>query len=295
VWHNTLQVVRDPLFGIALSLFLASGFAERLLRGVLLLGGLAAFIWLLVHNQTFADFTIAVVGAVGRIVVVLLIVLAIVAVALIACIGVMYVRSERSPELPRRRPQRLGRRAPAPQDALSALGAGRARAAALPDHPVDADEAAELLAAETEHVQQLTTATTRLLEPVGAGLDEDNPLRLAAGLARGYFTGLTPHRHALATLHAAGNDELDHLAQLLPALIADLDVQPLTDAAHAAVFLPNRPDWAELTRELDLRVPYLVLRVFCLKHDWRELATVLYKCYYAGVVLAECDDELDNF
>jgi hypothetical protein len=77
-------------------------------------------------------------------------------------------------------------------------------------------------------------------------------------------------------------------------LIPDLDVQPLTDAALAPVFLPNRQDWAELTGELDLRLPYLALRVFCLKRDWRELATVLYKCYYGGVVLAECVDELDE-
>jgi hypothetical protein len=45
VWDNTLDVVRDPLFGIALSLFLASGFAERIVRGLLFVGGLVAFVW----------------------------------------------------------------------------------------------------------------------------------------------------------------------------------------------------------------------------------------------------------
>jgi hypothetical protein len=176
---------------------------------------------------------------------------------------------------------------------LSALGAGRARPAALPEHPIDADEAAELLAAEAEHVQQLATSTTRLVEHFGADLDEDNPLRLAAGLARGYFTGLAAHRPALAALHAACDTELDHLAQLLAALIPDLDVAPLADAAVAPVFLPNRRDWAELTEEIDLRLPYLAMRVFCLKRDWREFATVLYKCHYSDAVLAECAAELD--
>jgi hypothetical protein len=292
VWQNTLQVLRDPLFGIALSLFLASGFAHHLVRGVLFLGGLVAFVWLLVHNETFADFTIAVVGAVGRIVVVLLIVLAVIAVALIACVGVMYVRSENAPERPRRRPRRLSERLPARADTLTALGAGRVQAADLPEHPLDPDEAEELIAAELEHVQKITVATTRLVEGLGDDLDEDNPLRLAAGLARNYFTGLARHRSALSALHAACDDELDHLARLLPALIPDLDIEPLTEAARAATFLPDRREWAELSDELEFRMPHLVLRLFTLKREWREFVTILYKCHYTGTVLAECLEEI---
>jgi hypothetical protein len=75
-------------------------------------------------------------------------------------------------------------------------------------------------------------------------------------------------------------------------LIPDLDVRPLTEAAGSTTFLPRRGGWAEQVDELGVRLPYLVLRVLCLRRDWREFATVLYKCHYSVTVLAECDEEL---
>jgi hypothetical protein len=32
--------------------------------------------------------------------------------------------------------------------------------------------------------------------------------------------------------------------------------------------------------------------VLCLRREWWELATVLYKCHYGLTVLSECDEEL---
>nr|BFE81227.1 hypothetical protein GCM10020093_038280 [Planobispora longispora] len=124
-------------------------------------------------------------------------------------------------------------------------------------------------------------------------VDDDNLVRMIAGIARIYFSGLSSRMLPIKALHAACDAEIENLATVLESADdgIDLGIEPqrLRRIARTRVFLPGKAEWTALTEEEG--VPYPVLRLFLLNRRWREVGTVFYKCHFCRSLLA---DRLDH-
>src|SRR5205814_9127812 len=109
-------------------------------------------------------------------------------------------------------------------------------------------------------------------------------------LVRVYFSGLNAYMVEIRQIHRACNAEILGLANTLPSLFDGVDRPKLVRMARARSYLPDRGDWQVLAEDGDLPMPYFAMRLFCLHRRWREVATVLFKCYYSAALVAECLD-----
>jgi hypothetical protein len=133
-----------------------------------------------------------------------------------------------------------------------------------------------------ERFQELSGRLARVLEAVSP--DDDNP----GSIVRYYFSGLGDVREEIAEIHGMTDWEINELADAAPEEYPLLKPERLRALATTRVFLPSRAEWAQFTRDVfDMRVPYLVLRLLLLRRDWREVATVYYKCHFCAQMLAE--------
>jgi hypothetical protein len=301
LWNTFLQILRDPIFSLAFTVFLtilASRVVRRVIKIILYLSALAAFIWLVTHNKWFADVCIAIVGAVFNILLVVLVVLAVIIVVALICILVMFVISKPSP-------YRL-RKLSSPWNTLSltqktegiySLSEKRETRAELATGHVDAGHAKILLHEKGERVSRLTQDFLRIFEYLADDFDEDHPLKMFVSLLHAYFSGLAAHMALIKKFHQACNEEIADLASILPAIFPDVDIQVqlLEDMAQAKTFLPDSDEWQDLKDDADVKIPYVLLRLFCLHRDWKEVCTILYKGYRYVTMLDECKEALYEF
>jgi hypothetical protein len=141
-------------------------------------------------------------------------------------------------------------------------------------------------------VNALLEEVSQLLEALVEQVDSERPLRVVGQLARAYFSGLAEHRAEIQRLHVAANAEIDRLMATLPAVFTGVDMRMLAKMAHRDDFLPDRASWNAFAEEVDVPVPYLVMRVFCLNRRWREAGALMFKLGYCAMLLAECLEEL---
>jgi hypothetical protein len=101
-WDGVLRVLRDPIFALALAIFLAllsSRHIRRLTRTVLWLAVIVILIWLAAHNASSAHVEIAVVTDFTRVLLILIAVLFAVALIAMAVLLIMYFRPGPVPAL----------------------------------------------------------------------------------------------------------------------------------------------------------------------------------------------------
>jgi hypothetical protein len=299
IWDTIFQILRDPIFALVFSVFLAilaSRVVRRVIKTLLYLGAVATFIWLVTHNTSFAEVCIAIAGATFKILLVLIGALALIIVVAIICVLIMFIISKPSP-------YRL-RKLSAPWNILSASQADegtfslskiREMQVELATGHVDAEHAIILLHEKGQRAIKLTYDFFSIFENLVDDIDGDHPFRAFISLLHIYFSGLSVHMALIRETHRACNEEIMGLASILPAIFLDADVQILHDMASAKTFLPDKDEWQNLMDDTDTSIPYVLLRLFCLHRNWREVCTILYKSYRYVTLLDEYKEQLDVF
>jgi hypothetical protein len=255
MWDTTLKVLRDPLFAVGLSLVLAimasrvGGCVVRLVLGI---GAVVAFVWLLVRFEPFENVVVSVVSVIGTVLVVLLI-----CVALLAIVAILAVHSMHQRETHRdaRRPH-------------------------VPLPPLERTPGQEHRLTDFLEVQQrLETIVGSLVD-----IDEDAGIRTVIGRVAGaYFGGLKPYLPQIRELGAETNRLLRELAETDT---YGVDRFRLREIATARTFLPSREELAAWWDEDLPWYAYRALRLLCVHRQWRALATVFAKCQYGMLVVA---------
>jgi hypothetical protein len=181
LWDNILQILRDPIFALIFSIFLtilASTVVRKVIKIILYFGALGVFIWLITHNQSFAEVCIAIVGAAFKILLVLISAFALIIVVAIICVLIMFIISKPSPN-------RL-RKLSSPWNILSASQAdegtfplrnNRELQAELVTGHVDAEHAKMLLHEKGQRATKLTHDFVSIFEDLFDDIDEDHPIR----------------------------------------------------------------------------------------------------------------------
>ncbi|GII01608.1 hypothetical protein [Planobispora takensis] len=267
VWDGALTVLKDPLFAVLLAVllaFLGSRAGWRLIKMLLFCGAVGVFVWVAINYPSAGEAAGAIVGAVVTIVLWLLAAVTIITVAVIVGVLVMYLRSEPLTErdlrpLPRRTDRDRRRRGPSG----------------------DADDPVQDWG---DRFDELAERLVELLPDLDR-IDDDNPFRTAADLARLYFSGLSSRMPPIRSLHAECDDAIEDLADALQALGADADPDRLRRIARSRVFLPGRREWEAFMEEAGAGVPHTVLRILLLDRRWREVGTIFYKCYFCNRLL----------
>jgi hypothetical protein len=250
MWDTTLKVLRDPLFAVGLSILLAilaSRVGSCLVRLMLGIGAVAAFVWLLVRFEPFENVVVSFVSVLGTVLVVLLICLALIAVA-----GILAVHSMHRHEV-RREARRTEKPLP-PRERTTTQG---------------------------HRLNDFLEVHNRLETIVGSLFDIDD-VSVAKGVGRlvsAYFSGLAPHMAEVRELRDETNALLRELAGT-----GEFDLHQLVRLASARTYLPSRAELEELWDDELPGYAYWALRLLCVHRQWRVVATVFVKCQY-GVVL----------
>jgi hypothetical protein len=126
---------------------------------------------------------------------------------------------------------------------------------------------------------------TGLADELAELLEDDHVLDGPGSLLRFYFSGLRDVRDEIADIHRRCDREIVDLAEAAPAEFPELEPGPLRRLARRRTALPDRDEWAELMDELEVPVPYAAMRVLLVRRDWREVATIFYKCYVCARLL----------
>ncbi|GIH97285.1 hypothetical protein ACFFMN_15180 [Planobispora siamensis] len=274
VWDGALAVLKDPLFAVLLAVFLAflgSQAGWRLVKTLLFCGAVGVFVWVAVNYPSAGEAAGAIAGAVVTIALWLLAAVTVVTVAVVVGVLVMYLRSEPLTERDLR---------PLPPRAAR----DRRRWSSSDDEDSD-----DPILDWSGRFDELAERLVELLPDLDR-VDGDNPFRMAADLARLYFSGLSSRMPSIRSLHDECDDAIEDLADALEALGADADPDRLRRIARSRVFLPGRREWEALMEEADTGVPHAVLRLFLLNRRWREVGTIFYKCCFCNrLVLGELE------
>jgi hypothetical protein len=284
-WDGVLRVLRDPIFALALAIFLAllsSRHIRRLTRTVLWLAVIVILIWLAAHNASSAHVEIAVVTDFTRVLLILIAVLFAVALIAMAVLLIMYFKS-------------------APESSLSldhgpALRARRSFGAAEfapPGGSAWPGEMADLSAAERSILEETGRLTghldtmTNLFEGLFSSVDFDNPARACAGVMRIYFSGLSAHSAEIGQIQEACSASV---ARILSVLSGSYDIRPPLRKMGNKNWFPTAGEWAAVSKAIDAGLPYLALRIICLKKEWRAAAMAMGKSYACLALLTEIDE-----
>jgi hypothetical protein len=300
LWDTILQILRDPIFALIFTAFLtilASRAVRKVIKALLYLGALGTFIWLVTHNQSFAEVCIAIVGVVFKILLVLIGALALILVVAIICILIMFIVSKPSP-------YRLRKLYYSPWNILSAsqkaegtfsLSEKREVQAELATGHVDAEHALVLLHEKGQRAIKLTNDFLSIFEYFADDIDGDHPFKAFISLLHIYFSGLSAHMLLIREYHKTCNAEIMDLATILPAIFPDADIQILHYMASAKTFLPDKDEWQNLMDDSDTSIPYVLLKLFCLHRNWKEVCTILYKGYCYVTLLEKYKEALYTF
>lgn len=266
---TVLKVLRDPLFGVGLAIVLAV-LATRvggcIVRLVLALGSIAAFIWLLVRFEPFENFVVTAVSAMATVLVVLVICLAVIAIVAVMAIYAMHrseTRRPRQPREPRTPPARQRR------------------------EYSDDEDTARL----ERWSDDLGDLEARLVHIVESLVDLDDDLGVFRGLGRltaAYFHGLTPHLPDVRQIGAESDRLLLDMANHLPDSFTGVDDTRLLSLASTKTFLPSREELEEWTDEEIPWYAYWAVRALCVHRGWRTTASVYAKIQYARLQLVLC-------
>ncbi|HEU5473764.1 MAG TPA: hypothetical protein VFV67_24210 [Actinophytocola sp.] len=263
---TVLAVLRDPLFAVALSLVLAilasrvGGCVVKLLLGV---GAVAAFIWLLVRFEPFENVVVAIIGVLGTLLVILLICIAVVALAAIFAVHAMH------------------------RTAASGTPGRRPLAFPRPAGPVTDRSILGRLEARHSRVAELETHLVTIIEAV-FDIEDDRLTRMIGNITRAFFSGLSPYRADLTRLHTEINAQLLDLAGELPPHFTGVDSLRLRTIAATRSYLLTKSEWDEWSESHGTGFAYLFLRLLCLHRDWRHIGTIISKCQHTTALLDEC-------
>jgi hypothetical protein len=292
-WNTILQILRDPIFGLIFGVILtilAARAVRRVIKVIFYLGILVVFVWLVTHNKSFADVCITIVSAVFNILLVLIEVLAAISIVAIISVLIMFVIAK--PSSHRRRPSSYM----SPMSWDDVLSSGVTTETRLPTSKeaeirkqlaagrhVSVEQAKTLLIEKYRRIALLMQDFESISQSLDDAIDEDRPLKTLTSLAHTYFSGLSAHMARIRKIHKACNSEIVDLVSLLPAIFVDPDVQMLKYMARAKTFLPDKDEW----QNMDAPIPYVLLRLFCLHRNWKEVGTILYKSHCYAAQLSE--------
>jgi hypothetical protein len=292
LWGTILQILRDPIFSLIFSVILAilaARVVRKVIKVIFYLAALVVLVWLVTHNKSFADICIAIVSTVFNILLVLIVVVAVISVVPIICVLIMFIMSK--PSSHRRERSSLWNDSSSLGETIGApLPTGEEaeiRATLAAGQHVSAEHAKMLLCEKYRRIVLLMQDLTSVFESLGNEIDEERPLKMLVSMAHIYFSGLSRYMTQIRKIHWAFNSEITDLASILPAIFADVDVQRLRDMARAKTFLPDRDEWQDVKDDVGISIPYVLLILFCLHPDWKEVGTVLYKGYYSATMLNE--------
>jgi predicted transcriptional regulator len=289
-WDGVLSILRDPIFALVFAVFLAflgSRPIRRLVRTVFWLASIIILIWLAAHNASSAHVEIAVVTDVTRVLLILIAVLFIVALIALAVLLIMYLKSApvSSPSL--REGSALRARRSFIGHEIASLSASEPLESSLGE-AADDDVAERLILEEGSRFSNHLDRMIRLLDDLFSSVDYDNPVRACAEVMRIYLSGLSVRSAEIRKIHEECNMGIARISSVLARESYTIRL-PLRDMSNKDWF-PTSGDWAVVTEDTDLRLPYLALRVICLKADWRAAAMVMYKSYTCLVLLAQIDE-----
>lgn len=271
IWDRTIEVLRDPLFAVILSVVLAvlaSQVGGCIVRLVLALGSMAAFIWLLVRFDAFREVVVAVVGAAATIVAVLIICLTVIAVVAIVAAHSMSRRAE------------------------AGLAQHSSPVELLPSLPAAGEPLRHQLEARDERFIAIRDRLMAMAEKVGDQIDTDSNFRLVTSVMGAYFSGLSSHAAELKQRQHESGELLRELAEFLPSSFSGVDSQKLLAIAAAKSYLPSRAElheWVETERP---SLVYFLARLLLLHPKWRSWATTVTKSEYGDRLLTDCLESL---
>jgi hypothetical protein len=291
IWDEVIRTIRDPIFGLVFAVFLAflgSRPIRRLIRFACLLAAVIILIWLAAHNTSSAHVEIAVVAAVTRILLTLIAVLLVVALIAIVALFIMYFKAApASSSLSSRRSAWRTRPSFIDHGYLSAATSGRPGSSA--GDAADGDIATQTLSEEGIHLSGSLERVELLVGGLFDNLDYcNNPAQVCVELMRIYFSGLSAHSAEIREAHEECNKSIERMASALGRALYDVRL-PLRDMSQKNWF-PSSSEWAAVAQGADFNLPYLALRLICLKAVWRAAAMVIYKSYACSMILAQLDD-----
>jgi hypothetical protein len=291
IWDEVIRTIRDPIFGLVFAVFLAflsSRPIRRLIRFTCLFAAVIILIWLAAHNTSSAHVEIAVVAAVTRVLLTLIAVLFVVALIAIVALFIMYFKTApASSSLSSGRSAWRTRQSFGEQRLPSVAPSGR-RGSSSGD-AADGDIAMQTLSEEGIHLSSSFERVGLLLGGLFDNLDYcNNPAQVCVELIRIYFSGLSAHSAEIREAHEECNKSIERMAGALGPVLYDVRL-PLRDMSQKNWF-PSSSEWAAVAQDADFPLPYLALRIICLKAVWRGAAMVIYKSYACSMLLAQLDD-----
>lgn len=272
-WDGVLRIVRDPIFALVFAVFLAflgSRPIRHLVRTAFWLASIVILIWLAAHNASSAHVEIAVVTDITRVLFIFIAVLFVVALAAMAVLLIMYLKSAPVPAS-----SFIGHKIVSP--GASELGEFSLGEAA------DDDVAKSLILEERGRFSDHLDRMIHLLDDLFSSVDYDNPVRACAEVMRIYFSGLSVCSAEIRQIHEECNMGIARIISVYTVRL------PLRDMSNKNWF-PTSGEWAVVTEDSGLRLPYLALRVICLKADWRAAAMIMYKSYVCLALLTQIDE-----
>jgi hypothetical protein len=289
-WDGVLNILRDPIFGLVFAVILTilgSVSVWRVVKTAFWLAAIVILIWLAAHNAASAHVEIAIVTNVARVLLILIVALFAVALIAMAVLLVMYLKSA-----PASAPL-LGE-GPSLRARTSSIGRGFASPSvsgpqeSSPGEAADDDVAERLILEEGGRFSDHMDRIIRLLEGLFSSVDFDNPVRACAEVMRIYFSGLSASSAEIKKIHEECNMGIARMMNVL-AIKSSTVRLPLSAMSNKNWF-PTSGEWAAVTKDSDLPLPYLALRIICLKADWRTVAMVMYKSYACLAILTQLDE-----
>jgi hypothetical protein len=291
-WDGVLNILRDPIFGLVFAVILTilgSVSVWRLVKTVFWLGAIVILIWLAAHNASSAHVEIAIVTNLARVLLIFIAALFAVALIAMAVLLVMYLKS-----VPASSPL-LGE-GPSLRARTSSTGHGFAspdvsgpQESSLGDAADDDDDvAARLILQEGDRFSDHLERITSLLEGLFSSIDFDHPVRACAEAMRIYFSGLSACSAEIKKIHEECNMDITRMMNVLA--IKSCTVRLPLGAMRNKNWFPTSGEWVAVKEDSDLPLPYLALRIICLKADWRTVAMVMYKSYVCLAILTQIDE-----
>ena len=283
-WDGVLNILRDPIFGLVFAVvltILGSVSVWRVVKTAFWLAAIVILIWLAAHNASSAHVEIAIVTNLARVLLIFIAVLFAVAVIAMAVVLVMYLKSG-----PASSPL-LGE-GPSLRARASSIGHEFASLESSLYEAADDDIAERLILAEAGRFSDHLERITSLLEGLFSSVDFDHPVRACAEVMRIYFSGLSASSAEIKKIHEECNMGIARMVNVLA--IKSVAVRLPLSAMRNKNWFPTSGEWAAVKEDSDLPLPYLALRIICLKADWRTVAMVMCKSYACLAILTQIDE-----
>jgi hypothetical protein len=291
IWDEVIRIIRDPIFGLVFAVFLAflsSWHIRRLIRFACLLAAVVILIWLAAHNTSSAHVEIAVVAAVTRVLLIFIAVLFVVALIAIVALSIMYFKTGPASSPLSSRRSALRARPSFIEHGLPSVATSGLQGSSSED-TADGDIAMQTLFEEGIHLSSSLEWVMLLLDDLFDNLDHcNNPAQVCVELMRIYFSGLSAHSAEIREAHEECNKSIERMASALERARYNVRL-PLRDMSRKNWF-PSSSEWAAIAQQADFSLPYLALRIICLKAVWRAAIMVFYKSYACSMLLAQLDD-----